>query len=61
MDLAEIWVMPNSSYVTTKHEQVSENLFCIQSKGLLITEIYSRVEGLDITMSFFFPFNGKED
>lgn len=54
MSLAEIWVMPNSDYVSTKQEQVSEDLLCIQSKGLSVTEIYSGVEGLDITMSFYF-------
>lgn len=54
--------MPSSSYVTTKQEQVSETLFCIQSKALSvteITEIYSRAEGLDISMSFYFLLVGK--
>lgn len=59
MGLAEIWVMPNSSYVTTKQEQVSEDLFCIQSKGLSVTKIYARVEELDIITSFYLLLMGK--
>lgn len=59
MDLPEIWVMLNSSYMMTKREQVSKDLFCIQSKALSVIEIYSRVEGLDMNMNLCFLLMGK--
>lgn len=51
--------MPNSSYVITKQEHVSEDLFCIQSKGLSVTEIYARVEKLNFIMSFYLLLMGN--
>lgn len=56
--LVELSVLPNS-LCDHKAGVGLKNLFCVQSKGLSVTEIYFRLEGLDVTISFCFILMGK--
>lgn len=42
-----------------QNKSTSQKILCTQSKGLSVIEIYSEVEGLDITMHFYFLLMGK--